>query len=379
MRGNCLTLFLHYFGCYIDWLIENSSNEPDHRFSEHFPRKVLKRIETNALAVQVCAATKGAKNLTPTQETKTCAENWKHIPTENEIKAAPQIEKLLVQLKNDGLKPGTVSNYRKTFNRLLRNGADLFDPENCKAVLADLPNKPRSKKIMTAQLNIWFDFNEIKWKRPKYTGESDIPFIPTEQQLDTLIAALGKKTATYRQLLKETGARPGELSATTWESINFQMKTIRINAAEKGSNNRILPISNKAIEMLSNLPQRKGRLFSKADSMRSCLFLQKRRIAKRLAEPELTQISFKTFRHWKGTSEQHKTKDPWHVKLVLGHKSIKSTETYIHYEKMIYQAEANDQFTVKVADNLEDAVKLMEVGFEYHAEVEGHKLFRKRK
>jgi hypothetical protein len=46
---------------------------------------------------------------------------------------------------------------------------------------------------------------------------------------------------------------------------------------------------------------------------------------------------------------------------------------------MIYQAEANDQFTVKVADNLEDAVKLMEVGFEYHAEVEGHKLFRKRK
>jgi hypothetical protein len=46
---------------------------------------------------------------------------------------------------------------------------------------------------------------------------------------------------------------------------------------------------------------------------------------------------------------------------------------------MIYQSEANDQFTVKVADTLEDAVKLMEVGFEYHAEVEGHKLFRKRK
>ena len=93
----------------------------------------------------------------------------------------------------------------------------------------------------------------------------------------------------------------------------------------------------------------------------------------------LMQISFKTFRHWKGTTEQHKTKDPWHVKLLLGHKSIKSTETYIHYEKMIYQGEANDQFIVKVADTLDDAVKLMEVGFEYHAEVEGHKLFRKRR
>jgi len=28
---------------------------------------------------------------------------------------------------------------------------------------------------------------------------------------------------------------------------------------------------------------------------------------------------------------------------------------------------------------LDDAVKLMEVGVEFHAEIEGHKLFRKRK
>jgi hypothetical protein len=28
---------------------------------------------------------------------------------------------------------------------------------------------------------------------------------------------------------------------------------------------------------------------------------------------------------------------------------------------------------------MDEAAKLMEVGFEYHAEVEGHKLFRKRK
>jgi len=139
------------------------------------------------------------------------------------------------------------------------------------------------------------------------------------------------------------------------------MQTLRISA-KKGSNSRILPVSLKAIEMLSNLPQKKARLFSKADSMRTTLFLQRRRIAKRLATPELNQISFKTFRHWKGPTEQHKTKDPWHVKMILGHKGIKSTETYIHIEKMIYQSKENDQFTVKVADTLEDAVKLMEVG-----------------
>jgi hypothetical protein len=45
---------------------------------------------------------------------------------------------------------------------------------------------------------------------------------------------------------------------------------------------------------------------------------------------------------------------------------------------MMYQ-ETSDQFTVKVADTMDEAVKLMEVGFEFHATVEGHQLFRKRK
>jgi len=324
------------------------------------------------------SAEKDAKKLVSTQELKTCAEMEKS-PTENEIRAIPQIDKLLVQLKNDGRKPGTIANYRKMFNRLLRAHADLFNPESVKAVLADLPNKPRSKKNMVAMLDQWFDFNDMKWKKPRYIGESEVPFIPTEQQLDILIAGLGKKTATYCQLLKDTGCRPGELSEVTWQSFNYALKTVRICAAEKGSNSRILPITDKAIEMLANLPQRQGRIFSNANDMRTNLFMQRRRIAKKLGCKEILLISFKTFRHFKGTMEQHKTKDPWAVKLILGHKSIKSTENYIHYEKMIFGSQANDQFTVKVADTLDDAVKLMEVGFEYHAEVEGHKLFRKRK
>jgi hypothetical protein len=90
-------------------------------------------------------------------------------------------------------------------------------------------------------------------------------------------------------------------------------------------------------------------------------------------------IHFHTFRHWKATTEQHRTKDPWHVKMILGHKSIKSTENYIHLEQMMYDGDANNQFTVKVANTMDEAIKLMEVGFEFHAEVEGHKLFRKRK
>jgi hypothetical protein len=46
---------------------------------------------------------------------------------------------------------------------------------------------------------------------------------------------------------------------------------------------------------------------------------------------------------------------------------------------MLYQNGSNDEFSVKVADTLNDAVKLLEVGYEFHMEIEGKKLFRKRK
>jgi hypothetical protein len=44
---------------------------------------------------------------------------------------------------------------------------------------------------------------------------------------------------------------------------------------------------------------------------------------------------------------------------------------------LIYDGDANNQFTVKVANTMDEAIKLMELGFEFHAEIEGNKLFRK--
>jgi integrase len=188
----------------------------------------------------------------------------------------------------------------------------------------------------------------------------------------------------FCQLLKETGARCGEIAELDWLSVDWEQRKVRINA-EKGSNSRILPLSAKVIDMVSRMPRsnrnkaRKNKIFAGADDMRTSFFLQKRRIVERQANPKLMLIHFHTFRHWKAKTEQHKTKDPWHVKMILGHKSITSTENYIHLEEMLYNGDANDQFTVKVADTMEEAIKLMEVGFEFHAEIEGHKLFRKRK
>jgi len=346
-----------------------------YRFSD--PNKSIKDRSTSNDR-QICVALQGAKNLTTATETETVAGDKNQAETE--IKVVPYVEKLLAQLRNDGRKTSTVDNYRKSLRRLIREGADLLNPENTKEVLAKSPISPRTKKCSVVPiLNYWFSFMGIQWKPPRYSKESEIPYMPTEQEIDTLVAALGKKAATYLQLIKETGARCGEISRLEWTSVDFERKLVNINA-EKGSNSRILPISSKVVEMLNNLPKSGEKIFASADHMRTSFFVQRRRIARKLANPRLLKIHFHTLRHWKATTEQHKTHDPWHVKEILGHKSIHSTEVYIHIEKQLYRNGSNDdEFTVKVATTPKEITALMETGFEYIMTKENLAYFRKRK
>jgi hypothetical protein len=87
---------------------------------------------------------------------------------------------------------------------------------------------------------------------------------------------------------------------------------------------------------------------------------------------------FHTLRHWKATMLYHQTKDVIYVMRFLGHKNIKNTLLYIQLVEVLFK-EVNDQYTVKVANNVKEAAELIEVGFEYVTEMEGLKLFRKRK
>jgi len=101
---------------------------------------------------------------------------------------------------------------------------------------------------------------------------------------------------------------------------------------------------------------------------------QRRRLAQKLQNTRLLQISFHTLRHWKATTEYHRTRDILHVKQMLGHKSI--TNTILYTQLISFES---DEYSSAVAKTLDEARKLVEAGFEYVTDVEGNKLFRKRK
>jgi hypothetical protein len=72
--------------------------------------------------------------------------------------------------------------------------------------------------------------------------------------------------------------------------------------------------------------------------------------------------------------EYQKTKDILHVMQLLGHRNIQNTLVYTHLIN-----NESDQFSCKVAKRVEEATDLVEDGFEYVTDIEGLKLFRKRK
>jgi integrase len=291
-------------------------------------------------------------------------------------------------MNREGYYESTIQHAVYSLNLFHRRGANLLDPESVKEVLSKLKNSNATKSIMAKDFGLFAKYLGLKWEKPRYRPEQKVPFIPTEREIDDLIAYVKPRIGLALRIAKESGARVGEIVALEWLDIDFERKFLRINKPEKGSLPRALPISNELINALQAFKNRQrtigkyifqcGEGHTPSRSMQGTLASAKRRLAFRLNNPRLHEIHFHIIRHWKGTMEYHKTKDVMHVKKILGHKSINSTMVYINLEQAIFTS-TPEEFHIKVTDNLEEACKLLEVGFEYVTDMEGKKVFRKRK
>jgi hypothetical protein len=73
--------------------------------------------------------------------------------------------------------------------------------------------------------------------------------------------------------------------------------------------------------------------------------------------------------------EYHKTKDLLYIKQLLGHKDLRTTLRYTQ----LLENFGNDEYHCKTAKTINEATQLIENGFEYVTEIDGTKLFKKRK
>jgi integrase len=225
-------------------------------------------------------------------------------------------------------------------------------------------------------------FLGLTWEPPSYTITRKIPFIPTEQEIDDLIAGNPNTVATFLQLLKETAMRCGEALRLKWKDVDLERRIITLNEPEKGSNPRIFDeLSGKLLSMLNTLPRENEKLFGTRTrhSLKGTYSRARKRLAHKLGNPRLNEIHFHTLRHWKATMLYHYTKDLMLVAEFLGHREIENTRLYIQLDKQLFKNVPDDKFIIRAAHTVEEATKLGEVGFEPYVIMEGLQLFRKRK
>jgi integrase len=225
------------------------------------------------------------------------------------------LDNFIHQLKIDGYSEETIEPIYKGLKRLAKR-CDINNPYEIKETLANLKWKNSTKKTVASYYTKYLQFIGKTWNRPRYKVEQKFPFIPTEQEIDQLIAsAHTHKHAVNMQILKETGIRTDELTKLKWTDINTEQKTITVTPS-KGNNPRILPISNKLIGMLNQLPKTNTKICTmQKHTIRTVFTALRNQTAKKLNNPRIKQITLHTFRHWKATMEYHKTHDSARAKL----------------------------------------------------------------
>ncbi len=358
-----------------------------HRFSDPTDLLRAKRahesietVETKSLKSPDCILT----------SRRICVTETKNLAAEQQIEVLPRSEtgefkqKILeyaLWLKDNGRSEATIFGRVKLLRRLAKRGANLYDTQSIKKTIAEQKWCNGQKSNAVDAYSSFLKMVGGKWEPPVYKSVRKIPFIPKEAEIDQLIAGSSIRMATFLQLLKETGARCGEIWQLKWADIDFESKVVNITP-EKNSNPRVARLSNKLLEMLENLPKNYGeRVFSfphmRIDNYAVNFQRQRRRTADKIQNQRLLKIHFHTFRYWKGTMLYHQTKDMYYVMQRLGHKNIKNTLLYVQLEEALFQGES--EYISKVAKTAQEICSLIEAGFEFVTDFQDSKIFKKRK
>ena len=335
----------------------------DHRFSES---SGLSMDLNNSGKRQVCAVLMEAKNLAIE-------------PLENGLAGATTLsdakDEFAEQLKRDGYSVHTIKGCVHYLNLIERKGVNILNPEQVKGFIAEQKWQNHSKATAVTYYGIFAKAMHILWKPPRYRYKQKIPFVPLEREVNDLIAGCGRKMSVFLRLLKETGARVGEALRFRWQDFDFEKSSVTINDPEKGSLPRVLPISPTLVAILNSLSRKNNRIFGVSmNTVQSNFRRQRNRLAIKLKNPRLKQITFHTFRHFFATMLYAKTLSMRKVQQALGHKNINNTQIYTHL--IDFKA---DEYEVQIAETIEEAKKLGEVGFEHYDTIENRHLYRKRK
>jgi len=195
-----------------------------------------------------------------------------------------------------------------------------------------------------------------------------------------LISHARQRMALILSMSRDLGSRPIELTWLKVADINLQNGIVGLTGAKYtvGRNGKLKP---NTLEMLKQYITKKhlnlnDRIFpTESENISESYRKLRNRLAKNLQDPTFKTIRLYDFRHFKASMEYHRTKDLLYIKQLLGHKDLRTT---LRYTQLLENL-GNDEYHCKTAKTINEATQLIENGFEYVTEMDGTKLFKKRK
>jgi integrase len=261
----------------------------------------------------------------------------------------------------------------------LNKHANLNEPEQVKQFIASIHYSNGYKRNLAIAYSKYCKYYGIQWIMPLYKAEAKKVKIPKGEKLEMLIARASKTLSTELTLSKETGPRPVELCNLRIKDVDLEQRLIYPTTAKNGSS-RTLKISDRLQQNLTrhiieNKLSPDDKLFKETSSSYGKKFRAMRnRLAQKLNDPTIQTIRLYDFRHYFATTTYHKTRDLLYTKQQMGHQKIETTLIYTQLLDL-----ADDEWMCKIAKDVKEATDLMEHGFEYVTEMDGLKLFKKRK
>jgi len=122
-------------------------------------------------------------------------------------------------MQKEGYRPATIRGAVKTLKAVARR-TNLLTPNSTKDYLTKAEVSETRKVKICEDLDRFQKWKRIRFDKPKYRKIETLPFIPLETEVNQLISGTGKKTATFLQLLKETGCRVGEAMDLKWTDVD---------------------------------------------------------------------------------------------------------------------------------------------------------------
>jgi integrase len=282
----------------------------------------------------------------------------------------------LVKMKNDGLAYNTIDVISHKLNQITKADVNLLNTEEVRTYISDSKISNAGKQKLANAYQYFAKTHSLPYEKPHYKWERKIPLIPTTANVDKIISACSKKYSTIYTILKETGLETRELETTHRTDIDTERGVISAQGC-KGHNSRTIKLCPKTADLLrAYLDKNKGdKPFPTAQTMGEQWRRNRNRLADKLNEPQLRQIPLRNLRHYFATRTYDRTKDILLVKQLLGHKKIETTMLYTQ----LVNFNEEEEYTCKTATNIKEATELLEHGFQYIQDIDGIKLYRKRK